>query len=1080
MTVTEVKQALGSWNLRLKEETPRTVLSQLDPFGHIVIMPGRVSPALFSDSMLRGARYVGVFRGTRKGDDYALKGVGMAFWLGDEDGKGPVIVSPVSASAATFPNTIRALLPASVHEGSLYSVPGTFTSTFKYTSPRTAITYVTDTYSTATYPVSWRVNGDGTLDAGRDVDLFVTTPTAVLVNRNVAGRDLRLSTVPGQMALDMDVEDYTTRVVLVAEGEGDTVVTASASQSTPYNDMFGQDVDLTRLVSESTTEAGNATTRAQLALNRFSLPRYAVTLNSTQYDITGTFRVGDTVMVFDPDTGFTDSDPARQMMWEGQIISPVWLPVTEITWPVEAGWTVAFRRADGTYLDLSTYYIPEGGQSTIGVGAFNRTLTGIGSEPLGTRPAADSSVPAAPVLEPILTTAYQSVASNDVRAAVYLQWAEPLNTDGSTVLDGARYEIRYRTVEVYNYRIRWNEAAGFRWNQLQTWGRPLSSPAVVANDWTYVSIPWGVESAQINELMVAAEYEFQIRAVDTASPAHNSVWSTAETIVTSNDTIAPATPAVPEVASSRISVQVVHRLGAASGGEYNLAQDLHHLEVHVGGPAFFPDENTYVGMLVANAGHLAAQTPVVGTFQVENTDDIWVKVVAVDRFGNRSGASDAVQSITSLIDSAHISDLTASKITAGTIMADLLISGAIKTAESGQRAELNALGLQLYDADGLLTVNLTADDDTPNFISITDGFQNTLASIDQDGNVQGQIGTFDDLVVDGQSLLTTRLPSFPLGVVAYGLVGPPTPANPATLPYGLLQLAFTAEEGRSYQVNVRSNVAVVGGTAGQESPGVRVWDCGDVDTGSATGTEILTANHVVNTGGNGEPVQDTAFMLSPTVGRHTLYAQLYRNTGAGTIYVGNTEVWVTDVGPTVVNNAVTAYGTSGTVTAPTVQTYRRTYYATGYQTYNGDNSQKTDTTANQGFYSSNQKSLIFFDYPAIWADLSGATVQFMAFSAYAEHWYNNAGGTAVIGTHLHGSAPGTYVPASVNADRVRSAGWPKPGWRDVEITSFAADFKAQLASGIALGPGPSTSVEYYGKFTGSGDKRPYLTITYTK
>lgn len=1078
MSVHEVKQALGSWDLRLKKSTPRAILDALDPFGHIVVLPGRVSPKLFGDNLLRQARYVGVYRGRRRGQEHALKGCGMEFWLGDEDGKGHVILGPLSASGATFADSIRMLLPDSVSEGTLHSVPGTFTNTFRYTNPRTAITYVTDSFSSGSNLVSWRVNGDGTLDAGLDSDLYVTVPRAILVAKTATSKDLTMAGVPGRMGLEQDVEDYTTEVILVAEGEGTSIVTASASNPTPYNDLFGQDVVLTRFVSESTTEAGNAAARAQLQLNRFSLPRYAVTLSTDKYDVTGTFQVGDTVAVYDPDTGFVDA--ANSRIWEGQPINPIHLPVTDMTWPVEKGWTVAFRRGDGTYLDLSEHYIPESGAATIGVGAFNRALTGIGTEPIGTRPSADSSTPATPVLNPIQTVAYQSAASNDVRAAVYLTWNQPLNTDGSTVLDGSHYEIRYRTVEVYNYPVTWSQAAGFTWSQLQTWGRPLSNDAVVANDWNYVIVPWGQESVTINELMVAAEYEFQIRAVDAASPPHNSAWSATIQQLTSSDTIAPGTPAAPEVSASLIAVQVVHRLGLASGGEYNLPQDLHHLEVHVGGPAFYPDETTRLGTIVANAGHLAAQTPVVATFTVSNTEEIWVKVVAVDRFGNRSSGSEAVQASAILIDSAHISDLTASKITAGTITADLLISGSIKTAESGQRAELNQLGLQLYDADGELTVNLTADDDTPNFISITDGYQNTLASIDQDGNIQGQIGTFTDVVVDGQALLGERLPLFEKGTVAYGLIGPPSPPNPASLPYGIMQLAFQAEEGRSYQLNVRANMAVLGGVNGQESPGIRVWDCGDVDTGSETGTLVMFANHVVNNTGQGETVSDSGFLLEPTAGRHQLYAQMYRNSGSGTIYIGNTEMWVKDMGPTIVNTGQANYGTSGSTSTPSVQTYTTSFLATAYQTYNGNNTQKSDTTANQGFYSSNQKSMIFFDYGAILAAINGSTIQSMTLTMYAEHWYYNAGGTAVIGTHVLGSAPGTYQSQYVTPDRIRSPGWPKPGWRTVDISSFANDFKTGGAVGIALGPGPDTSYTYYGKFTGSGANRPYITITYTK
>jgi hypothetical protein len=153
-----------------------------------------------------------------------------------------------------------------------------------------------------------------------------------------------------------------------------------------------------------------------------------------------------------------------------------------------------------------------------------------------------------------------------------------------------------------------------------------------------------------------------------------------------------------------VAVQVVHRLGVNAGGTFNLEPDLDHLEVHVSGdPAFTPDESTRVGKLQANVGLMRAGVPVVGTFTIAQVDGVQVKVVAVDRTGNRSAASPAAGVSVVLIDNAHISDLSVSKVTAGSITAQWLMAGSIQTALAGARATMDSTGFYTYDSSGINT-----------------------------------------------------------------------------------------------------------------------------------------------------------------------------------------------------------------------------------------------------------------------------------------------------------------------------------------------------------------------------------------
>lgn len=713
MAVSEVLRALGRWEIKLASSIPRETLDDLGYFGHIAIVPGRNIPvAQYSDNLLTAARYVGVLRTRTWGDDgrtnaplddLSIGGPGIAMWLGDEDNKGSVYENAVEPASASFATTINSLLPASgsVTAGTIYSVAGTYTGRHIYETPRTAISYVCETMSTTSVPVSWRVNGNGTLDAGPESDLYVTTPQCVIVTRG-AGEDMSLRALAGSLDVTRDAEDFTTRVVLLAEGEGESIATGAASINpgdNPYKDIHGNTLSMTRLVSESDTSTANASVRAQLQLNRFTSTHNELQLSTTDYDIHGTFTVGDRVWVYDPDAGLVDT--ANEITFRGRRLNPLKLQVTEASWSVTADYTVAYRAADGTWLDLSDHVAFETDSTgTVTVGDFSRQLTSAGTEPVGSRPSADTSVPGVPTLiTPFVGTAYLD-ARGFTRARVIVSWNAPLNVDGSTVLDGDHYEIRYAVDTDMIYPATWSQVSQIRWVDMQTWAQPFAAPA---GDWQVMYVAWGESTAQLQDLSPGVGYDVQIRAVD--SSGNTGAWSGTTTFVASSDNLPPSTPAAPTVAASRIAVQVTHQLGKASGGTFNLESDLHHLEIHVDyEPHFTPSATTLKAKASATAGMIQAQIPVVATVQVEETSARYVRVVAVDQTGNTSGPSDAATTTALLIDDAHISDLTVSKVTAGTITASWVMAGEIKTADTGARVRLSSDGIELYNAAGTRTL----------------------------------------------------------------------------------------------------------------------------------------------------------------------------------------------------------------------------------------------------------------------------------------------------------------------------------------------------------------------------------------
>lgn len=708
MAVTETLKALGSWSLNLGNDIPIDTVSKIDYFGHIVIHPGVIDPRVSGDGLLKTSRYTGVLRDKNfDGGTHTIAGSGMAMWLGDEDKKGDVFESVLTMTALSFENAVRAGLPASgsVTEGTLFNIGSApFSSTFQYMSPREVIDYVCTTLG-----ADWIVRGDATLDAGLESDLFVTVPKTAILRRNT-GVDRFVNAFPGHLSTAEDVQDFTTRVLLLASGVEGSTSSGSADilpGLNPYKDLHGNTVKMTRMVSESSTDATNADARAQLQLNRFTGTRNALTLSTGQYDIKGDVVVGDYLWVYDPETGLED---VNEIVFRGQRIYPMKLRLTEMTWPVTRGMSVAYRNDLGVWTDLTKYVQWESGDSTLVVGGYNRSLTsGADGGVVGSRPIPNTSIPDITVWDApsFVFSTYQSAVTGETKAQVELHWFRPNNTDATAIIDGDHYDLRYRTSSAPVLPVTWDQIAGYTWNQIEafggTWDHPIQ---YTPSEWQYATVPWDQLRFMIQELAPNMPYEVQIRAVDNGTPANYGDWSTSTFFQTLNDTLPPAVPAaISSVAASTLAVQITHQLGKASGGTFNLDRDLHHLEVHGGvEPNFAPSNTSLLGRVIANAGMMNAQVTVVATFPIDRLAPTYFKVVAVDDAGNKSQPSVAVQTTALLVDDAHITNLTVSKVTAGTITADWLMAGKIYTGVSpNARVEIQSFGVAAWNSSNQTT-----------------------------------------------------------------------------------------------------------------------------------------------------------------------------------------------------------------------------------------------------------------------------------------------------------------------------------------------------------------------------------------
>jgi hypothetical protein len=454
-----------------------------------------------------------------------------------------------------------------------------------------------------------------------------------------------------------------------------------------------------------------------------------------------------------------------------------------------------------------------------------------------------------------------------------------------------------------------------------------------------------------------------------------------------------------------------------------------------------------------------------------------------------------------------------------TLWSWLTVDDILVMREGYGATDISPGGLRLYGPDGNLTTELSTANSYATFAA-------GAAAIDPNG-----VGTFTSIwtpprpetaVSDdptGQiwyqgKELSDLLWNMPWGIVTYerGWTNKPTSTTYYTTDTGIIELAFTAVEGRMYRIVARSQFDMNGGTGLQTMENYI----------NASGT-TLSVNGCTTVTPNGASPKVT----DPTIARHiyTFYdgagtdntcavegiivcssdaGALYGATSAlapgdhrllwvGAKHSGNATGWglrnysiaqssdfyVEDVGPAQHEGGI--YNTGGAaVTA--VKTYTKTYKALWSRRYG--NAGYTDGAMYQGYYSDTwgtQKSMVGFGTQPYTDMGSTAKVSKVEVYLYANHWYYNAGGTAHIGAHSQTSAQ----TSSTYSGNLTVASWPVGAGKWVTLpSSWNSSWNAATPyRGITLGGdlGTSTNKTYYGGFDGFGGAHPpQLRITYSK
>jgi len=728
MSVTEKLMAPGGFSLVLnKQNTPNSVINTIDAWGHIVIIPADLNVQEFDDAtLLDSARYVGIVESLELGleDDVNIAGVGLVSYLGDSETRGmPIATTGGPSGVRSYKNkTLEQVLDSTgspkgilrtesggqgpIRKGTITEPTDSSTYTGKhYTeSALKAIRYICQDLN-----VEFKIDTKGYLSAGPSGTLFAgidRDPTAIIV-RGGGGQDPNISGInTTSLVAQFDASEFVSSVELIASKHGAEANIGNATvSSNPYKDLFGSDLLRTQYVSDPQTEGTTKTERAGAYLSELNLVKKSLNVSLEEYDISGDFKVGDKIFIFDPDIGFQDTEVDRisdgrdslyETVYQGQVLNPTKIRILSITWPVLNGYGVFYRDKNGSYTELTDYVVWESGDVQLEIGdvapsiSESLNLSGHTVDLVG---SPDKSVPDTP--SGLTTVAGSYSDGNGIsKAFIKMSWTEPTNTDGSSITDGSYYRVRWRVVQ---------DTDG---NNI------IDSNDDQATEYNYSTLAFDKREFVIYDLSPNTYYSVGVQAVDTSG--FDSEFTSIASLQTTRDGGAPNKPdGFATIASNPLRVQFIHNLGQAKDNDGNavspivnftLAKDIDHLNIYASTTQGFDLEYNSVtkrvsqtgykiGELKAGSAHILNTIAAIGYIDLDNADTHYFRVTAVDTSGNESEPSDEQEGNADLVDTQNIAnlavtnailanaavtdlkvvDVSAGKLTAGTISGQTII-----------------------------------------------------------------------------------------------------------------------------------------------------------------------------------------------------------------------------------------------------------------------------------------------------------------------------------------------------------------------------------------------------------------------
>ena len=316
---------------------------------------------------LAEARYTGIVR--EQEATRTFSGPGVAGYWQTDDGLGPLQDDPAGVTYSA-----RAL-------SSWGSVVAPFNGITVGTISDTGLSSVGMTWPLAVGPrelfdavcsrmgAEWRINPDGTLDAGANI--FNTSPR-VLVSAQPDGRAGGLRGVRGSiMSPAINGRNLSSKVIVVGEGEGATVTVESSSTVAAGKGLDGSTLRMERAVDSPNDPSTNAQALADSTLGLWRYPRSSFGVSSSSEYTRRDVEPGDDVYCYFPEAGIVGSDPVT---FRGEPIYPQRARLHSINWGVHEGHGVYLRRHNGTtetWTRLTPWVVFEDSQAfwTVGSGA---------------------------------------------------------------------------------------------------------------------------------------------------------------------------------------------------------------------------------------------------------------------------------------------------------------------------------------------------------------------------------------------------------------------------------------------------------------------------------------------------------------------------------------------------------------------------------------------------------------------------------------------------------------------------------------------------------------------------------------
>lgn len=422
---------------------------------------------------------------------------------------------------------------------------------------------------------------------------------------------------------------------------------------------------------------------------------------------------------------------------------------------------------------------------------------------------------------------------------------------------------------------------------------------------------------------------------------------------------------------------------------------------------------------------------------------------------------------------------------------------------AGLNTQLGTQGLSITDNNGNGIINIG----TPgtSFLNIIDSNGDTVGIFDSGGNVTGQTGSFQNLVLPPAVQEGLGLPYFSTGVE--NLFSVPVTSLPnvntdtQATAFCICLLPVTYVKGRTVKLSVSPLYAqqAVSTDTGFLSSAI-------VDYGTTKPTSVSASMTVLAYGADYMP--DGHFRAIPVISQiipmtdsniHWIGWIVWASTTNGVNFaqVGqNIYMEVMDLGPTVPNtgyfNPFNYQGGSPSPPPPIIPPTKYTgtwdaAWSRSFQDITGAGSPYTNygtetTHLYQGYYSSTHgltASAFGFNSSTFQSDLSGASNITITLTLTNLHSYYAAGITAQLINISNLSLPATW--SAVTYSGVNSYDF-NPG--QTLVIPLSSSIISGMANGTISGFGlyaGSDDLKYYGYFGGRSDsKPPYLTYTYYK